>query len=525
MSDWYVSSVAYTAVTQWSATTAFATGAIVRQLATPATNSERCFRVTAGGGGNSGGSEPTWVLTSNGTTTDGALTWTECTAQSNHQQDNGVTNTWTAPAARLNNITSNGKNVLASLDRVFFSSDHAETQATTLLTPTAFSLVYCISVSRTAGNIPPLAADITNGASMTTTGSAHDMTLQLGAFWQGFTFTAGTSGNSSIKFIANRMYLKDCTVVAGDLGVRFNTPLGLVWDNVTYKVPAVGAVIDINSVSGTLVDFEWRGGSVVSNSGTLPTNLFHHFASGGSSDNIRLRGVDLSVLGSGKTIMHWQTASGSNSTSGVSRQSLRNCKLGASVTVTNGPDEATGVFGSVVEVINCDSGNTNYNNSWYYPGGSVVTETTITRTNGATDGTTKVSRKMVTLSGPPPIFTEPLEHHIWQWNTTTGVSKTATIEFISSTTLNNDEIWGELEYLADTSDALSAFGNNYKATVLTTGAAQTSSSTTWDSSPATPVKQKLAITFTPQKVGLMHFTVRLAKVSTTVYVDPLITLT
>src|SRR5579863_3406957 len=101
MANWYVSSVAYAAVATWQATHAYATGAIVRQTS-PALNAERCFRVTAGGGGNSGGSEPTWILTSNGTTTDGALTWTECTGQEAHQHDNGVTNSWTAPAARLN---------------------------------------------------------------------------------------------------------------------------------------------------------------------------------------------------------------------------------------------------------------------------------------------------------------------------------------------------------------------------------------------------------------------------------------
>lgn len=58
------------AVAQWQATHAYAANALVQ----PVTANGHYFKVIAGGGGNSGGSEPSWPLTG-GTVVDGALTW------------------------------------------------------------------------------------------------------------------------------------------------------------------------------------------------------------------------------------------------------------------------------------------------------------------------------------------------------------------------------------------------------------------------------------------------------------------
>lgn len=59
-------------VPTWQATHTYATNA----LAYPITSNGYYFKVTAGGGGNSGASEPAWNTTLGGTTSDGALTWT-----------------------------------------------------------------------------------------------------------------------------------------------------------------------------------------------------------------------------------------------------------------------------------------------------------------------------------------------------------------------------------------------------------------------------------------------------------------
>lgn len=56
----------------WAATTAYAAQAIVR----PTVENGLIYMVTAGGGGNSGGSEPAWPTVLGTTVVDGALTWT-----------------------------------------------------------------------------------------------------------------------------------------------------------------------------------------------------------------------------------------------------------------------------------------------------------------------------------------------------------------------------------------------------------------------------------------------------------------
>jgi pectin methylesterase-like acyl-CoA thioesterase len=109
--------------------------------------------------------------------------------------------------------------------------------------------------------------------------------------------------------------------------------------------------------------------------------------------------------------------------------------------------------------------------------------------------------------------------------TTTGSAKTATVELISSATLNNDEISLELEYLGTASSSLASFANSLPVTVLTAASAVTTSTATWNSSPATPQKQKLQVTFTPRTAGRVRARVRLGKASTTVYVDPQVTIT
>ena len=54
-------STGYTAVTAWAASTAVVAGALRRQLAAPAVNSERVFACIVAG--TTGSTEPTWVLT------------------------------------------------------------------------------------------------------------------------------------------------------------------------------------------------------------------------------------------------------------------------------------------------------------------------------------------------------------------------------------------------------------------------------------------------------------------------------
>lgn len=519
MANWYVSSVDYTAVAQWAALHTYAVGNIVRQLAAPAVNSERCFRCTAITTGISGASEPTWNLGDSATTSETTVTWTECTGQGTHQRDNGATVTWTAPAARFACLGAGGtgKNIIATGDSVYLSSDHAETQAAAMTLWPNSNATTTISVSK-AGNVPPVAGDITAGAKITTTG-ANGLNFNCGTacYYEGITFSCGTGSSGASIIIDNNSagsayFFKNCAFVIGHtaagawLSVFGGPPAHCIWDNTTVQFGAVGQSISPSAD----VTFEWRNTASAIQGANIPTNLLNM-----GRATTTCRGVDFSAMGSGKTIVFLGNGPS------YARVALETCKLGASVTVSDNPN-ANG-FSEWLDVINCDSGATGYRNEWHRREGNITTETTITRASGATDGVQAVSWKAISTASSS--FVTPFEFPpISQWNALTGSSHTATIEIISSATLNNDDIWLDLEYLGSSASPLGSGVNNTIATRLTANAACPTSSVTWNSSPSTPQKQYLQVTFTPQMAGLVVARVKLAKTSATVYVDPLITI-
>lgn len=490
------------------ATTSPATGSPVVLDAVAAGN-ERCFRCSTAG--TSAASEPAWTLTKAATTTSNTAIFTECTGNSSHQRDNGATTTWTAPAARIYPIIVTGTPFSAAGDSIYVSSDHAETSSanTTLAAAAgAFAQTIILSVTK-AGSVPPVAADITSGASIACTGATALTFTGGGTYWQGITFSTGSGSSlASLAFSSSgSQYFNNCAFILNTTNsgapINIGTSSRLVWNNCTVTFGHASQNI------GSQGRFEWYN-TTSAILGTTPTTLF------GSTANfsyIHCHGVDLSALGSGKNLCD-------GSSPGLGTVILSFCKLGSSVTVRQ--NTPTQPCSDLVTLTNCDSGNTGYRNEWYSATGAITPEITITRTNGATDGVQKVSHKYV--SNANTTLSDPLEGPpIYKWNTVTS-SQTATIEFISSASLNNNDIFVELEYLGTASFPQSIFVNNTIATILTAAAAQTSSSVAWDSSPATPVKQKLVVTFTAQIAGLVRAVVKVAKASTTVYVDPLLTI-
>jgi hypothetical protein len=154
----------------------------------------------------------------------------------------------------------------------------------------------------------------------------------------------------------------------------------------------------------------------------------------------------------------------------------------------------------------------------------VTTERTITLSGGATDDVGVFSHKLVSGTNVDKMVNPLLGFWMDVENTAVGSSKTATVEIISSLTLNDDDISLLLEYQGTSGSSLASFANTLPANVLTTNAAVTASTATWNSSPATPVAQKLQVTFTPQVAGRVRGLVRLGKASTTVYVNPVVTI-
>lgn len=507
MADWYVSSVAYTAVATWAASHAYTLGQIVRQLATPAVGNERCFVCTTAG--TSGASAPAWTLTQGGTTTSGTSHWTECTGNS-AQQHVGSTTTWTAPHAKVTaacNWTANG-------DRVFLSSDHAESQGTSAVDFSGGGQrIQIISVSR-AGSIPPVAADITSGAKITTTGSVPINFVGIDNYHQGITYNQGTGATFPAPAFTGNLYLKNCVLnfINTSTNNCFQPDGGstIVLDNcnISFSTTTNGIVLADST-------FEWRGGTFVGWTSGTGGILFHAWV--GMVDPL-VHGVDLSAVGA-NTICQMQG-------SVYSRHRLVNCKINASstITTTNGN---SGLHWHTVSLTNCDSGSTGYRNErWTYTG-SMLTDAAIYRLGGASDGVTPISHSYNTNANTQSL---PFDATLYldglpipQWNTLTGSSQTATIYILSSTTLTNADIWFELEYLGTSGFPISSFVSSVVATPLTTPTNYATDTSTWNGSSAT--KQKMTVTFTPQKAGLVIARVKVAIQSTTVWVDPLLVIT
>jgi len=207
---------------------------------------------------------------------------------------------------------------------------------------------------------------------------------------------------------------------------------------------------------------------------------------------------------------------------------VRNCKMPASwnESINSGLPS----IGSVFELHNSDSADTNYRYERKVRDGTITGETTIVLTGGASDGTTPISWKMVSSADTEWKHQTLDSGEIVRWNETTASAITVTVEVIHSGVgsggsgdFTDKELWLEVQYLGTSGTPLSLFVSDAAASYIAAAADQDNSSATWTSEPATPVKQKLSVTFTPQEKGYIHAVVKLAAASKTVYVDPKLT--
>lgn len=577
-SVWYIGSTKWTAISSWVQNTVTAAGKLIRQATAPTVDNERVFVcIIAGTTRTTGaGGEPTWVLTAGSTTTDGTVTWMECTGQPAVNGDLTNTPTWLT-AAKTNTValgqivqrasgasyqicttagtagsgsepsfsntagvtTADNTVTWTSLGAVgnfaafaapfarlkpslgttwggshttpttfYISNNHAETQSTSMSLSffgTGANPQNFICATDTAA--PPTTTATT--ATITTTGSSNITdTSSEGVFYMyGVTFNVGTgSGAASLTFSSLNINFEKCgfNLVGTNTGSIITLGEVSTASKIYCKTCTLTFGADQTSLLGNV---EWVGGSMCL-SGTAPTVLI-----GGNSNGI----------GNGVTIIRDCDLSGVTGTLATSVDgapgSLRfeNCKLGAAVTVFTNSGSNNSVADCVLA--NCDSTNTNYRfyvNNYY---GSMQQETTTVNNAGATDGTTRISWKIVTTAYPS--FGLPFKALIpmAEWGNTTGSSKTLTIQIAGANSLTNADIWVELEYLSSSSYPIATSVNNRAADILTASAAVTSSSASWGGSPAHT--QELQITFTPHLLGWMKAYIYVAKPSITVYVDPL----
>lgn len=410
----------------------------------------------------------------------------------------------------------------AAGDDFWVADDHAETQASamTLTSPgTAASPCRIFCVRRSGGSVPPVAADLRTTATVTTTG-ANAISFAGFAYCEGITFSGGSGASATsntIGFISTSPWywrLVNCalrTAVTNNsgsfgFGATFNQDDQLLeLHNTTVKF---GNVLHTINVTCRVV---WTGTASAIAGATIPTTLFTLIS---IAADLNVQGVDLSAAGSGKNIVSISAAQP------TLKARFENCKLGSSVTLTTG--NIAGQGGSIVEFINCDSADTNYRYHRQTYQGTITQESTIVRSSGATDGTTPISRKMVSTANSKPF--SPLFFDILFWNESLSALSLACEVVSDGVTFTDAELWMEVEYLGNGSFPLSSIGSDRASTILTTPANQSSSSVTWTTTGlSSPTKQKLEVSVTAADKGWIRCRIYLAKASSTVYVCPLIT--
>lgn len=577
MADFYVSSVAYAAITQRANSTAYGVGDIHRTDGVPTVGNERVYRCTTAG--TSGVASPTWGLTAGSTTTDGTAVWTEITGESAYQSAGN----WRAAAPHLDVIAKNtsGKASVAGTDNVFVASNHAEPVWTTSRDWTRLGNLRAVTVA--GSTLPPGPASLTTGVVVSTSGTAG-IQIASEATLYGVSFMVGDAANSA-SFAVGRTGISGNVVMrAGSITLNNTNATSRITLGVTGAVSTLvleggnitfgnaGQAINMNVALGT---FRWTRGSLL---GTSPTTLLLSVP----NNNWLLENIDLSVL-TGSIA----TPPG-GSTSFAGSLVVRNCKVNAATTLSSNLRLRNSTDRLEANVVDTSTGLNRFIHGAVR--GAVYSEHTIARNGGATDAqgnpiSFRILPSRIT-DGAPSAMLSPATPPIYVWNTRTNAI-TATVEVIGakSALLNTAQLWLEAEYLAGTSAANSLATGQSAPISGGTPTAGTASTVAWGalvslranstsytvgqavrlasnpdriffcstagttavSEPAgyasavdggavadgaatftAGVRQKVAVTFTPNRAGLIAFRVRDAhaeSTATSVYVDPKVTLT
>lgn len=422
--------------------------------------------------------------------------------------DNG--STWALANATLAGATAD----IVAGDTIYCSQAHTETQSspmTVTFPGTAASMNKIIFASDAAE--PPTALATTGSVSTTLTNS---MTFNGSFFWEGGTISCASSTGSAVMNLApsDNCYqvYNNVDFVIGTTSTSARILVGVSTsatetraelNDCTYKFAATAQGLGLTRT------VRISGGSI-DNAGSKPSNLIATIPAG-SLDCIIER-FDASNCA---TTFNWCTSSPTAS----GRLLIIDCKAPASWT----GDIVSGSIGNVAfraEAYNLDAGASNYK-FWirdYY--GSIIQETTIVRSGGATDGDTPLSAKMVTNSNAAypggKLRSQPVSIRY----DSSGASITATFELVTdNVTLTDADFELVATYLGNATDDL-GFKASSAPALLTAASNLTTSTATWTTTGlTTPVKQKVSVTFTPQQEGVIVFELALMKPSTTVYVD------
>lgn len=491
----------------WQPDHSYALGARCVCRAAFATTARRAwvYECTTAGTSAATGSEPAWPAA--GTVADGpdTLVWTT------RDPSDG---TWDNASCILHYVLNHA--AVAAGDSVYVDDGHNENAvyinnqyivkgSTTLNAPVK---IYCVDK---AADTLSTGAYVYSGhnAAMVFRGAVYSYGVKYSALYGimigtsdlGYTILEG-SGTTTLLVIVSG---KNLSWIAN------TTQETLTIINGSIEFAAANAYIFPTNYGSLL----WKGGSVVAAAGV--TKMFDGTSSTYHRSAV-IKDVDLDGVGNGAAATSLVDVA-----DGVFENiTFERCKLptDAGFTLTVGAWQ--GPSGRV-RLHHCSSANTTYDFYEDCYEGTIQDETTIVRIGGASDGTTPQSRKMIssanTVDNINPLVSPPIAG----WTTST-TEKTFTVECIydSLTNLQNDEIWMEFEYPVNNTDGLGGFARD-KCAILGAPADKPTSAESWGAGLANPNEFKCQVTITPGKAGPITARICLAKVSTTIYYDPIIT--
>ena len=415
--------------------------------------------------GTTGAGEPTYNTTTGATTVDSGCTWTCIGAVSS------FTTAWLAPHARIGNL--NGW-VPANTGVIYVSSAHAETQAAALAISIGGAAgsnspvnVVCVA---NAGSFPPVAANITTGATVTTTGN-FGITITGTAEYNGIAFSSGSGANAPTFTIGSNTSASFIRIRNGSLatptsGISLRPFLGCVE---LYNTTMAFGSSTGQSCTFSGSTFVWRDTPSAVSATTWPTTLFQNASSQGCGSMI-IEDVDLSGF-SGSQIFATNPQS--------IRAVFNRCKLPSVVVGSGG--HLISLNAGIIDLVNCDTGGATYDSQrigWY---ATQSISTTAYVASGASDGTTNYSWNIATSTNL--VWSAPFECPCLSiWNSTTGANRTVTLlgAYVGTALPTNDQIWFDVVYFGTASSTLGTRAVGTKATFLTANSTWSAdSSTDW----------------------------------------------
>lgn len=364
--------------------------------------------------------------------------------------------------------------------------------------------------STTTAHTPPTNADLTAGATVTSTDGASTQ------IWQNCFYAWGINLNIAFNClqgstVAHNQKWENCafaftTANAGSISPGGNgSPTWTEWYNCSLTLDG-----DQNIQPGS---FTWRKGSLLS-AGSIIGQLFNYVGF------VLVEGVDLSSMLSTKALVNANfSLNGSNIT-------FKDCKMAANQVILNStPNDNTG---KAYVVRSGSSGNDYFQCSAW--AALETRETTVTRNGGAANYSGQgFSKKIVTTSncGIQPFNYDAMPMGIV--NALTGSPRTVTIYGVwdspygANTPPNTNDIWVEVDYLGDSGDPLGSFINSgpNPLTPLSSNVSLSTDGSSWNGTGGftNPTPFKMTVTLTAQQVGPLTVRIYAGKPSTTFYID------